>query len=329
MTDDPLIKPALVTDSRLRNAWGITFGPTSPFWVSGNAAAIATLYNVAPANDATTINATSVIIPGAGTITGQVFSGTANFGSSRFIFVSEDGLISGWTGQPETTANVILAAANPANVYKGVTLATVGVDDYLYAANFRTGTIDVIKGVPTAPDLTGNFIDPGIPAGFAPFNIQLLGGKLYVAYALQNPNLFDDVRGPGNGFVSVFDTNGNFLNRVASQGTLNSPWGLAIAPFSFGQFAGKLLVGNSGDGTINAFDLGTNTFVGQLMDDRGVPITVSDLKALTIGNNAAAGSTQRVYFAAGNQGGLHGVFGVLVPTNAGYLPVIFKNAVKP
>src|SRR5262249_33740813 len=156
------------------------------------------------------------------------------------------------------------ATASPNNSYKGVALATIGSNTYLYAANFKAGTIDVLKGNAGAPDLTGKFLDPNLPGGYAPFNIQLLGGKLYVTYALVDPVTGDDMPGVGHGFVNVFDTEGNLLAHVGSQGTLNSPWGLALAPASFGALAGDLLVGNFGDGFINAFDIRTDQFVGQL-----------------------------------------------------------------
>ena len=259
---------------------------------------LTTLYSVDPLTNATAIVPLVVTIPGDGTVTGQVFNGTTNFNNDLFLFVSEDGTISGWRGALGTVAETIVAAS-PANVYKGSALATIGGNAYLYAANFRAGTIDVIKGNPGAPDLTGSFTDPNIPAGYAPFNIQLLGDKLYVAYALQDAIQFDDVPGPGNGFVSVFDTNGNFLARVATRGELNSPWGLAIAPVSFGQFAGNLLVGNFGNGRINAFDVSNNTFVGQLSDRGGNPIIIDGLWALTIGNGGLSGSVEKIYFSAG------------------------------
>ena len=156
----------------------------------------------------------------------------------------------------------------------------------------------MFKGTAGSPDLAGKFTDPGLPNGFAPFNIQSLGGKIYVTYAMQGSGK-DEQAGPGLGFVSVFDTQGNFLGRVASNGTLNAPWGLAIAPASFGALAGDLLVGNFGDGTINAFNLTSDTFVGQLMGTDGKPLVIDGLWGLTVGNDHSAGSSQRLYFSAG------------------------------
>jgi uncharacterized protein (TIGR03118 family) len=313
VTDDQTVNKAQITDTSLVNAWGISFGPTSQFWVSDNGSGVATLYNVNPLTNATSKVGLTVTIPGDGTVTGQVFSNVAgSFNGDVFLFVSEDGTISGWRGALGTTAET-LALGDPANVYKGAALATIGSNTYLYAANFHAGTIDVLKGNAGAPDLASNFTDPGIPSGYAPFDIKNLGGKLYVTYALQNGAKHDDLAGPGQGFVSVFDLQGNFLGRVASQGTLNSPWGLAIAPSSFGAFAGDLLVGNFGDGTINAFHLGTNSFDGQLPGPSGDPIAIDGLWGLTPGNGGGAGDPLSIYFSAGPSGESHGLFGVIAP----------------
>jgi uncharacterized protein (TIGR03118 family) len=308
VTDDNSANPAQITDSGLVNAWGISASSTSPFWVSANGTGLATLYSVNPLTNATTKQSLEVHIPGTGGVTGQVFNGTSAFNGNRFLFVSEDGTISGWRGALGTAAEV-LQSASDAN-YKGVALATVGDNTYLYAANFHAGTIDVLKGTTGAPDLPGTFTDPTLPSGYAPFNVQSLGGKLYVTYALQGPGT-DEQAGPGLGLVSVFDTEGSLLGRVGSMGALNAPWGLAIAPESFGSFAGDLLVGNFGDGTINAFDLANNTFVGQLGDLDGNPLVIDGLWGLTAGNGGSAGSTNSIYFSAGPGDESHGLFGAL------------------
>lgn len=321
VTDNQGANAAQITDANLKNAWGIAASATSPFWVSDNGTGVSTVYQVNPATNATVKQALTVTIPNAGNVTGQVFNGNAAaFNGDRFLFVSEDGTISGWRAALVSTAE-ILQAGSAANVYKGTTAATIGPDSYLYAANFRAGTIDVVKGTGGAPNLTGNFIDPGLPAGYAPFNIQNLNGQLYVTYALQDGTKTDDVAGAGNGFVSVFDLQGTFISRVASHGTLNSPWGLAIAPTSFGAFAGDLLVGNFGDGTINAFNLAGNSFVGQLLGANGNPLAIDGLWGLAVGNNASAGSSQSIYFSAGPNGEVNGLFGVLsaIPEPATFL----------
>jgi uncharacterized protein (TIGR03118 family) len=324
VTNDQAVNSAQIADPFLKNAWGISRS-TGPFWVSDNATGVATLYQVNPSTDVTTKvtlgsppNASGgVVIPpvGAGTPTGQ-FSNTASatgaFNADTFLFVNEDGTISGWRNSLGTTAEV-LQTGDAANVYKGTTLDTTGGHSYLLAANFRAGTIDVRKGDAAAPNLTGNFLDPNLPSGYAPFNIQTLGSTIYVSYALQDAAKHDDDPGTGHGFVTAFGLQGNFLGRIGSMGTLNSPWGLAIAPSSFGSVAGDLLVGNFGDGTINVFsaDPAMPGFVGQLSGVDGKAIVIDGLWGLIAGNDVTGGSSQKIYFAAGPNGEANGLFGVV------------------
>ncbi|HXJ01657.1 MAG TPA: TIGR03118 family protein [Micropepsaceae bacterium] len=304
---------APITDPALKNAWGIAGSGTSPFWVGDNGTGLSTLYAVDPNTGAVTKNALEVTIPGAGSVTGVARGGVAgSFNGDSFLFVSEDGTISGWRNTLGTSAEV-LAVGSAANVYKGTAFATIGGSGYLYSANFSTGAIDVLKGNAAAANLTGNFTDPNIPAGFAPFNIKVLNGNLFVTYAKQsNPFTGDELDGAGLGFVDEYDLQGNFLGRIASQGPLNAPWGLAVAPTAFGDFAGDLLVGNFGDGTINAFNLATDTFVGTLRDPGGNPLVIDGLWSLVVGGGAGTeGSNQKIYFTAGPNGEADGVFGVI------------------
>jgi uncharacterized protein (TIGR03118 family) len=309
-------------DPDLKNPWGVSFSPSAPagpFWISDNGTGLATLYSVDPTTDATAklgfVTVPSFPPGGTGNPTGQVFNSTTGFSSDRFLFVSEDGTISGWRGSIGlgNTAEV-LQTGDPANIYKGVTLETIGGHTYLLSANFGTGNIDVKKGDAAAPNLTGKFTDPNLPANYAPFNIAKIGDKLYVAYAVRN-GTGDDQKGPGNGIVNVFDTNGNLLGRIASNGgSLNSPWGMAIAPASFGNIAGDLLVGNFGDGRINIFGLNANntgTFLGQFLGADANPLSIDGLWALTAGNDGSAGSSQKLYFTAGPNGEENGLFGVI------------------
>ena len=303
------------SDSSLVNPWGISASPGGAFWVSNNGTGTSTLYSVDPATDATTKLGLVVTIPGNGTVTGQVFNSTASFGGDAFLFVSEDGTISGWRGALGTAAET-LQVGSAANVYKGSAFATLGSSSYLYAANFKTGAIDVLKGSAAAPSLSGTFTDPNIASGYAPFDIQNLAGNLFVTYALQDAAKSGDVAGAGHGFVDEFDTSGNYMRRIASGGGLNSPWGLALAPSSLGSFTGDLLVGNFGDGRINAFDIsgaGTPVSVGQLPGVGVSPLTIDGLWALTPGNNGSAGSSQKLYYTAGPNAETGGVLGVLVP----------------
>ncbi len=311
VTDDQSVNTATLTDSNLKNAWGMSQSAGGPFWVSDNATGVVTLYNVNPANDAPIKAGLTVTIPGDGSVTGEAYNNQASaFGGDAFLFVSEDGTISGWRGALGTTAEV-LQTANTANVYKGAALATVGGSTYLYAANFAAGTIDILKGNAGAPNLAGNFTDPNLPSGYAPFNIENLGGTLYVTYALQDGAQHDDVAGAGHGFVDAFSTSGVLLGRIASQGVLNSPWGLTIAPAGFAGVGGDLLVGNFGDGTIHAFNPTTHAYDGPLTLSGGATLSIDGLWGLAVGNDGSAGSSQRVYFTAGPGGEAHGLFGSL------------------
>jgi uncharacterized protein (TIGR03118 family) len=320
VTDDQSAYPAIITDPDLKNAWGVSYTPTSPFWVSDNETGKATLYSVNPTTDVPVKQPLTVTIPGLGNVTGQAFNSFAAggaFNGNAFLFVSEDGTISGWRGALGTTAEV-LQVGGADNVFKGSEFAKVGDHGYLYAANFKQGTIDIVKGDVGAPSLTGNFTDPGLPAGYAPFNIRNLNGTLYVAYALQGADKSEEEKGLGLGIVSAFDLQGNFLGRIGTAGTLNAPWGLAIAPASFGPLAGDLLVGNFGDGTINAFKIGgPPTPDGQVLGTDGNPLEIEGLWALTVGNGGNGGSTDKVYFSAGPDDEEHGLFGLLALPDGG------------
>jgi uncharacterized protein (TIGR03118 family) len=294
------------TDPNLRNPWGISFSPGgSPFWISDNATGLSTLYN-----SAGNIVPLVVSIPGAsggtGAPTGQLFNGSANFNGDKFIFAGEDGVVSGWRGSLGTTAEILVNNSAGGAVYKGIANADIGANSYLYAADFHNNSIDVTPSS-GAPALTGNFTDPNLPAGYAPFNIENINGQLYVTYAKQDGAAHDDVPGAGFGFVSIFDLNGNFIQRFASQGSLNAPWGLAMAPAAWGALGGDLLVGNFGDGLINAFDSSGN-MVGSIADLSGNPIFNDGLWGLTFGNGGSGGNTNSLYLTAGLNGEADGLF---------------------
>ena len=301
-----------VTDPNLINPWGISTSAASPFWISDNGAGRSTLYNGSGA-----IVPLVVTIPGTsgtGDPTGQVNNNTtgfvlANGKPASFIFSTEDGTIAAWNAG--STASVMVTSTNA--VYKGLAVASTASGPMLYAANFRSGKIDVFNGSFAPTTVSGGFADASVPANFAPFNISALGGKLYVAYAMPDNELHDDVAGPGNGYVAVFDFNGNLITHLVSQGPLNSPWGLAIAPSTFGAFAGDLLVGNFGDGKINAFDPATGAMAGTLQDANGNPIVIDGLWALLFGNGATGGDKNTLYFTAGPGDEEHGLFGSLAP----------------
>lgn len=303
------------TDPNLQNAWGIASSATSPFWVSDNGAGVSTLYNSSGTPQSLVVTVPAAGSASGGTPTGVVFNPTSDFETftgtpARFIFATEDGTISGWA--PSTTqATVKVDNAPSGAVYKGLASGNNGSGNFLYATNFHSNAIDVFNGTYTATSLAGNFTDPNLPAGFAPFGIQNIANTLFVTYAKQNAAGHDDVAGPGNGFVDKFDLSGNFLGRFASNGTLNSPWGLALAPAGFGTFAGDILVGNFGDGRINVFDPTTGAFLGQLKDPSGNPITIDGLWGLRVGNGGNGGDPNTVYFSAGPNGEADGLFGSL------------------
>lgn len=301
------------TDPNLVNPWGIATSSSSPFWVSDNATGLATLYNSDGVKQGLVVT-----IPGLGgqpgEPTGVIFNATTNFNSDLFIFAGENGTIAGWRGALGTTAEVLLDSSFSNAVYKAIATATTAHGTYLFAADFHNNQITVVPGT-GAPALTGQFLDPNLPAGYAPFNIENIGGKLYVTYAKQDAAGMDDVAGAGNGFVDVYDLNGNLIERLTSNGPLDSPWGLALAPSGFGSFANDLLVGNFGDGTINAFNPTTGAFLGQLDDASGNPIVNPGLWALTFGNGGNGGLPGDLYFTAGGADENSGLLGRLAPTS--------------
>jgi len=309
--------PARTTDKDLQNAWGVAFFPGGPFWIADNATGLSTLYDGAGTKIALTV---TIPAPPQGSVsapTGVVANVTSQFlvpGTSLpglFIFDTEDGTISAWNpGLPDRT-RAVLAVDNSDNgtgaVYKGLAVATSAKGNFLYAANFRAGTIDVFDSSFKAakPD-DGAFKDPDLPPYYAPFGIRNIDGDLFVTFALQNAEKHDDVAGAGHGFVDVFDAEGHLLRRFAAGGTLNSPWGLARAPFGFGRFSGAILVGNFGDGRINAFDSNGN-LLGQLQDGDGKPIEIDGLWSLTFGG-AANSDADTLYVTAGPDGEKDGLF---------------------
>ncbi|MDQ6676684.1 MAG: TIGR03118 family protein [Acidobacteriota bacterium] len=327
------------------NPWGICTSAASPFWISDNKTGLSTLYTSFGVPNATT----KPVVPATrasaapGSPTGCVNNGTATAflvpdsggRSSSFIFDTEEGSISGWSSAVNAGQAIVMVDNSAKGaVYKGLAIATpsTAAGPRLYAANFNAGTIEVYDQNWQPVSLPGAFTDPAVPTGFAPFNIQALGGKLYATYAKQDAKKHDDVPGAGNGYVAVYDLNGALLMHLVSGGNLNSPWGVAIAPAGFGDLAGNLLVGNFGDGVINAYNQTTGALVASLQDTSGKTIHISGLWGLQPGNGGNGGDVNAVYFAAGTGGETHGLFGSLqaapvVPTGAvvnsgSYAPVI-------
>jgi len=230
-----------------------------------------------------------------------------------FIFVSEIGTISAWNNTVNLN-NAIQVASTANAIYKGVALAFPRSGPRLYAANFHAGTVDVFDHEFHPLTLSGKFVDPDLPAGYGPFNIANIGGRLFVTFAKQDADAEDDVKGPGLGIIDVFDLNGHFRRRFASHGPLDAPWGMVVAPEGFGRFGGTLLVGNFGDGRINAFSLGSGDFRGALADSLGNPIEIEGLWGLHFGLEVSGREVaRRLYFAAGIDDEAHGLFGFLAP----------------
>lgn len=308
---------AASTDPNLINPWGIAFSPSGPFWIADNNSGKSTLYNGAGTPQSLVVNIPSPMATTGGTATGQVFNGTTSFnlpnGSpALFIFSTEDGTIVGWNGAAGTNAVLVadrssIPFAGAGAVYKGLAIGGNASGNFLYATNFRAGTVDVFDTNFQPVLLAGSFTDPNMPAGFAPFGIQNVGGELFVAYAKQDAAKHDDVDGAGSGLIDDFDANGNFKRRFASGTaaggaltTLNSPWGMAVAPASFGAFGSALLVGNFGDGHISAFSISSGAFLGQLQAaGTGNPVAIPGLWGLTFGNGGSAGVAGTLYFTAG------------------------------
>ena len=311
---------AAITDPNLANAWGLAAGPATPIWVANNHTDTSTLYRGA-VGGAPISKVPLVVNIAGGAPTGVVFNDGTGFvvsdtsgasGGARFIFSSEGGDITGWNPAvpppPPSTQSQPAAHVNGA-VYKGLALATSSHGPRLLAANFAAGTIDVFDTTFTLLH-DGKFTDPSLPSNYAPFNVTVLNGKVFVSYAQQDPNGPDDVKGPGHGYIDVYDPDGNLLRRVVSGGALNSPWGMAIAPAGFGRFSGKLLVGNFGDGHINVYSLKSGKHRGMLATDDESPVTIDGLWALQFGNSVIGGPTS-LLFSAGPNDEQHGLFGMI------------------
>lgn len=316
---------AAVTDPNLKNPWGMSFSATSPFWVSNQGSNNSTLYNGAGTPQALVV---TVPTTGAGPQgpTGQVFNGGSNFAltpgnPARFIFATLSGEIAGWNPAVSPTTAVVQFAATDRAVYTGLANATVGGSDFLYAADFGNGKIDVFNSSFQKTTLAGSFTDPNVPAGYSPYNIQNINGKLYVEYAKVDPVTRRASEDLNQGLVDVFDLNGNLTQRLVTNTNLSSPWGVTLAPSGFGAFGGALLVGNFGDGRINAFDPITGAFLGALSDALGQPIENDGLWAIKFRDAASGFDPNALFFVAGINDEADGLFGRItaVPEPSTYL----------
>ena len=344
LTSDTPNIPAANTDPVLQNAWGVAFTPgASPFWIADNATGCSTLYDGTGAKVAIQVaiplpggsvpkTACQTVMPNTNPMnaapTGMVWNPTTGSTgflvpgtdiTAAFIWATEDGTVSAWAMTLPDASHAVEAVNNSPNaVYKGLAVGTNTHGVFLYATDFRGAKIDVFAPPDFSPanstQIAGSFTDPNIPSGFAPFGIQNINGNLFVTYALQDQQKHDDVAGKGNGFVDVFDTSGNLIGRFASQGTLNSPWGVSRASFAFGRFSGDILVGNFGDGRITAFgnDGKPHGLLRDAMTNK--PLAIDGLWTITLGGGRNSDSDV-LYFTAGPNDEKDGLFGTITPAS--------------
>jgi uncharacterized protein (TIGR03118 family) len=345
---------AKFVDTNLQNPWGVAESGNSPFWVSDNGAGVSTLYNTAgtpqllkvsipaPGGDPlgsdgapTGIVFNIALGQGAFPIKGVDRTGAATTAPAVFLFATEDGTILGWNpnvdvvppptgfaGPNGASTHAIIAVTKAGAIYKGLAIAMPMLGSpplstpLLYATDFHDGTVDVFDasfGTPsTLP--AGAFTDPTLPRGYAPFNIAPIGGEMFVTYAVQDEDAEDDVAGQGHGIVNTFTPDGKMLARFAQHGQLDSPWGVTLAPATFGEAAGKLLIGNFGNGHINIFDPTTGEFLDKLRDTHGQALVIDGLWTLMFGNGVAGGSKDLLYFTAGPNDEADGLFGSIAPS---------------
>jgi uncharacterized protein (TIGR03118 family) len=331
VSDQPGV--ALITDSNLVNAWGIALPPTGgAFWVANNRSGTSTLY-AGDVHGSLFTKSSLVVTIQSGLPTGMVFNSSSDFvvhsgaasGPSLFLWASQVGVISGWNPgvPPPPPSHTAQIGPTADAVYTGLAIAQANGANYLYAADFEHGRIDVYDKNLQAAHLDGSFSDPNTPNSYSPFNVQAIAGRIYVTYAQQSHAEPDEETDRGSGFVDVFDTSGHLLQRLIKGNHLNAPWGLALAPNNFGPFSNALIVGNFGNGHLQAFDPDNGRFLGELDDASGRPIVIDGLWGLSFGNGVTAGDTNALYFAAGPDGETHGLFGSLrfvADTNARKTP---------
>jgi uncharacterized protein (TIGR03118 family) len=307
-------------DPNLVNAWGVAFNPFGFVWVADNGTGVSTLYDGDGNPQSLVVQIPTPDAASGGNPTGIVFNGSGGFtvtvgsatGPSRFIFATEDGIIAAWAPAVDGTLaiKVVDNSATSGAIYKGIALSAGGSGQLLYATDFHNARVDVFDATFQPATLApGAFADSAIPAGFAPFGIQAINGNVYVTYAKQDADQEDDVSGAGLGYVDVFDPNGVLLHRVASRGALNAPWGIALAPAGFGNLSNALLIGNFGDGTINAFDPVLGRPLGALRGADHKPIRIEGLWGIAFGNGLAHQPVNTLFFAAGPDDEAHGLYG--------------------
>ena len=310
------------TDANMVNPWGLAFLPTGTNWINANGSGKSIVINglglegltVNMPIDPTMGNSVTPTGIAANNTSGWVITNGSKSGVALFLFSTENGQILGWS--PMVEPNMAIIAVNNSTagaVYKGLTIAADGKQSYLYATNFYSGAVEVYDADFMPVVKPNAFMDPQIPKDFAPFGIQNINGNIYVTYAQQDADKHDNISGPGLGYVDVFDTNGKLLQRVAANGPLNAPWGLALAPANFGEFSNALLIGNFGDGKINAIDLVSKQFMGNLAGVNGGPLILDGLWAISFGNGFKDQPPNFLFFTAGLADETHGLYGFIAP----------------
>jgi len=293
-------------DKQLINPWGLVYGPGGPFWLSDAGSGLSTLYTGKGAKQSLVVTIPSASGKGLGSPTGIVYNGSSEFTidtwTSAFLFATLDGTISGWSHFDPN--NALIGVNNSANkaMYTGLAITSHASGNMIYAADFANNKVDVYNG--TFGFVT-SFTDTSLPAGFAPFGIQDIGGKVYVAFAAQN--------GKAGGYIDIFDENGAFVKTLIKGAPLNQPWGFAVAPSNFGPLSGTLLISNNTNtGTINGFNPTTGAFIGTITNAAKKPIHINQLWGIEFGGGTASnGNTNQLYYTAGPDNNLDGVFGVI------------------
>ena len=295
-------------DPQLINAWGLTYAPSNPFWISDAGSGFTTIYDATGVKQGSGITIPPASGTGLGSPTGIVnYNGSTEFKimtwPSAFMFATLDGTISGWSHFKPTTALIAVNNSASGAVYTGLAITSKPSGNFIYAADLANNKVDVYDG--TFKFVT-SFTDHSLPANFAPFGIQDINGQVYVAFA--------DVNGGPGGYIDIFTENGSFVKTLIQGAPLNQPWGLAVAPSNFGPLSNTLLVTNNLDknGIINGFDLTTGAFVGTVVNAKGKPIKIDQLWGIEFGGGSAAnGQTNQLFFTAGPKNNVNGVFGVI------------------
>ena len=326
VSDNTKTIPAAKQDPLLVNAWGIANGPGTQNWVADTARGKVTAYD---GNGKISGSIVSIPSPLAEVVeppvTGVAYNSTKSFNvatkaPAMFIFVTEDGTISGWSNNADPNNAILKVNNSGAAVYTGVTTDSVDGNNYILATNFESGKIEVYDTNFNLAHLSGSFKDSQIPAGYAPLGIQNINGLIYVTYAAQNASKNADAPGAGHGYVDVYLPDGTLDHRLIKRGTLDSPYGIARIPGGFGKYKRDIAIGNSGNGVIQVFDPSSGAFLGDLDKTNGKTIVISGLRGLTFGNDGSAGSSSELFFTSGPNGGADGLYGKLVMSTAAAKP---------